>query len=280
MFLKFDEYQSKKLKIKSFLSRLTRLVNFSYFYTMDLPVYFISDIHLSLDLSKQEKNRQETLFEFLHHVEKTGGTLIINGDLFDFYFEYKNVIPKMYFNFYYEIMKIRESGIKVHYILGNHDYWVQDFITDQLFDKTYESDTAFELGNKNFYITHGDGYLSWDKGYRTLRSIIRSKLFISLYRMIHPSIGYAIANFISKKGSNYQHSEDYAKKISNEMAFHAKKRIESGYNYFISGHYHQAEERKINNGKMVILGDWLSFFTYAKFDGDNLKLHYWKNAKK
>ena len=247
---------------------------------MDLPIYFISDIHLSLDSSEQEKNRQKILFEFLHHVEKSGGTLVINGDLFDFYFEYKNVIPKMYFNFYYEIMKIRESGVKVHYILGNHDYWVQDFITDQLFDKTYDSDTTFELGDKNFYVTHGDGYLSWDKSYRILRLIIRSKLFIWLYRMIHPSIGYAIASFISKKGSNYQHSEIYSKKISDEMAFHAKNRIESGSDYFISGHYHQAEERKINNGKMIILGDWLSFFTYAKFDGENLKLHYWKNAKK
>ena len=101
---------------------------------MDLPVYFISDIHLMLKRTDSEVNREDILFKFLDHVRQTGGTLIINGDLFDFYFEYKDVIPKVYVPFYYQILKLRESGVKVHYVLGNHDYWVMDFINDTLFD--------------------------------------------------------------------------------------------------------------------------------------------------
>ena len=104
---------------------------------MDLPIYFISDIHLSLNLTDREKQRQKKLFDFFNEIKNTGGTLVINGDLFDFYFEYKNVIPKDFFEFYHEIMNARESGIEVHYVLGNHDFWVKDFITEQLFDKTY-----------------------------------------------------------------------------------------------------------------------------------------------
>ena len=111
---------------------------------MDLPIYFISDIHLMLNRTKQEAKREEILFSFFDHVRNSGGTLIINGDLFDFYFEYKDVIPKVYAPLYYQILKLRESGVKVHYILGNHDYWVMDFINDVLFDKVYDDDVKLK----------------------------------------------------------------------------------------------------------------------------------------
>ena len=91
-----------------------------------------------------------------------------------------------------------KNNITIHYVVGNHDYWVQDFITEVLFDKTYFSDTSFNSNGKKFYVTHGDGYLSWDRGYRLLRAIIRSRLFIWLYRWVHPNIGYAFGRWVSK----------------------------------------------------------------------------------
>ncbi len=244
---------------------------------MDLPVYFISDIHLMLERSESEVQRQDIVFRFLRHVKETGGTLIINGDLFDFYFEYKDVIPKVFMPFYHEILKLREAGIKVHYVLGNHDYWVQDFITDTLFDHTYFTDTEFMINGKRFFVTHGDGYLSWDRGYRILRGFIRSRLFTWSYRWIHPRIGYAFARWVSKKGEHYEHSDAYNNKIANEMSIHANHKFEAGFQYFVTGHYHQAKELTLNGGKLLILGDWLSFFSYAKFDGQDLKLHFWKD---
>lgn len=247
---------------------------------MDLPIYFISDIHLMLKRTKSEAKREEILFSFFDHVRKTGGTLIINGDLFDFYFEYKYVIPKVYSHFYYQILKLRESGVKVHYVLGNHDYWVMDFINDTLFDEVYDDDVKIKIGGKTFYITHGDGFLSWDKSYRALKSLIRSRLFIWFYRSLHPSIGYSFANWVSKKGEHYAHSDDYNKKILNEMRIQAKPYLDNGCDYFISGHYHQAKELDMKNGKLLILGDWLNFFSYAKFDGNDLKLCFWKKDEK
>ena len=185
---------------------------------MDLPIYFISDIHLMLKREESEIRRQNILFKFLDHVKETGGTLIINGDLFDFYFEYKDVIPKVFVPFYYQILNLRSAGIKVHYVLGNHDFWVQDFITETLFDKTYFTDTTFNVNGKKIYVTHGDGYLSWDRGYRLLKRIIRSRLFIWFYRWIHPNIGYAFGRWVSKKGEHYIHSDQYNERISNEMS--------------------------------------------------------------
>ena len=247
---------------------------------MDLPIYFISDIHLMLNRTKSEAKREEILFSFFDHVRKTGGTLIINGDLFDFYFEYKYVIPKVYSHFYYQILKLRESGVKVHYVLGNHDYWVMDFINDTLFDEVYDDDVKIKIGGKTFYITHGDGFLSWDKSYRALKRLIRSRLFIWFYRSLYPSIGYSFANWVSKKGEHYAHSDEYNKKILNEMRIQAKPYLDNGCDYFISGHYHQAKELDMKNGKLLILGDWLNFFSYAKFDGNDLKLCFWKKDEK
>ena len=247
---------------------------------MDLPIYFISDIHLMLNRTKQEAKREEILFSFFDHVRNSGGTLIINGDLFDFYFEYKDVIPKVYAPLYYQILKLRESGVKVHYILGNHDYWVMDFINDVLFDKVYDDDVKLKIGKKTFYITHGDGFLSWDKIYRALKKFIRSRLFIWFYRSLHPRIGYSFANWVSKKGEHYVHTKEYNKKILDEMKVQSKPFFDDGCDYFISGHYHQAKELDMKNGKLLILGDWLSFFSYGKFDGQDLKLHFWKKDEK
>ena len=247
---------------------------------MDLPIYFISDIHLMLNRTKQEAKREEILFSFFDHVRNSGGTLIINGDLFDFYFEYKDVIPKVYAPLYYQILKLRESGVKVHYILGNHDYWVMDFINDVLFDKVYDDDVKLKIGKKTFYITHGDGFLSWDNSYRALKKFIRSRLFIWFYRSLHPRIGYSFANWVSKKGEHYVHTKEYNKKILDEMKVQSKPFFDDGCDYFISGHYHQAKELDMKNGKLLILGDWLSFFSYGKFDGEDLRLHFWKKDEK
>ena len=233
-----------------------------------------------LNRTKQEAKREEILFSFFDHVRKSGGTLIINGDLFDFYFEYKDVIPKVYAPLYYQILKLRESGVKVHYILGNHDYWVMDFINDVLFDKVYDDDVKLKIGKKTFYITHGDGFLSWDKSYRALKKFIRSRLFIWFYRSLHPRIGYSFANWVSKKGEHYVHTKEYNKKILDEMKVQSKPFLDDGCDYFISGHYHQAKELDMKNGKLLILGDWLSFFSYGKFDGQDLKLHFWKKDEK
>ncbi|MBT3216638.1 MAG: UDP-2,3-diacylglucosamine diphosphatase [Candidatus Marinimicrobia bacterium] len=244
---------------------------------MDLPVYFISDIHLMLDKSEKEKIRREKLFTFLRQVRSTGGTLFIVGDIFDFYFEYRDVIPKSYFDFYHELYLVKQSGVDIHYMLGNHDFWVLDFITEEITTHTYFKDTSFNINGKTFYITHGDGHLSWDRGYRLLKSLIQSKAFIWLYRYLHPNIGYKFGKWISKKGKHYEHDDTYNRKILNDLKKFASKLTESGTDFIICGHYHQATITDIGPGKLVILGDWLSIFTYGLFDGNEFSLNTWKN---
>ncbi|MEE9190670.1 MAG: UDP-2,3-diacylglucosamine diphosphatase, partial [Candidatus Neomarinimicrobiota bacterium] len=161
---------------------------------MQLPVYFISDIHLMLKNTERENEKLARISSFFKHIQKTGGTLFIVGDLFDFYFEYPHVIPKVYFIFYSEVFALKQKGIEIHYILGNHDYWVSDFIQDTITNKTYFDDVQFELGGKKFYVTHGDGLLSRDKGYRIVKVILRNRFFIWCFRWLHPTFGYLFGN--------------------------------------------------------------------------------------
>jgi len=244
---------------------------------MQTPIFFISDIHLMLNRSPGNTERENQLLAFLDFVKAEGGTLFINGDLFDFYFEYRDVIPKVYFPLYHRLFDLKTAGVEVHYLVGNHDYWIQDFISGTLMTKAYLDDVSVEIDQKKFYITHGDGYLSWDRGYRVLKAVIRNPLFIWLYRWVHPRIGYAFARWISKKGEHYEHSDEYNLKIQNEMQIHAQEKIDNGYDYFITGHYHQAREVPVNGGKMLILGDWLNYFSYGYFDGEDLTLKFWGN---
>jgi|TARA_Y100000031_G_C8201489_1_gene376407 UDP-2,3-diacylglucosamine hydrolase len=242
---------------------------------MELPLYFISDLHLRLDPSDEEIQRQKRLFHFFRHIAKTKGTLFIVGDLFDFYFEYKDVIPKDYFQFYMEINRLKESGVNTHFILGNHDFWVMDFMKTTLMHKVHDVDLEFTVNEKNFLLTHGDGLLSWDWGYRILKKIIRSRLFVWCYRWLHPNLGYWIAKKISGDRKHYIHSDEYNDKVLNDLEVFAQDKIENGVDYILCGHYHQASEKLISSGKLLILGDWFTFDSYAVFDGENLVLKRW-----
>ncbi|MFQ6678254.1 MAG: UDP-2,3-diacylglucosamine diphosphatase [Fidelibacterota bacterium] len=244
---------------------------------MELPVYFISDIHLMLDNSEQEKERQQKLFRFFQKIAETHGSLFIVGDLFDFYFEYKHVIPKVYFPLYQKLYSLKQSGVEVHFITGNHDHWTLDFIEETLAYRVYKDDTTIELNGKKFYLTHGDGILSWDTGYRILKTVLRNKLFIWLYRWIHPTIGYGIAHAISARGHHYHHTQEYNNKVLSELKIFAETISADGFDYVIMGHYHQSTIENVNGGKLVVLGDWIQYFSYGIFDGNELEIKYWES---
>ncbi len=243
---------------------------------MRLPVYFISDIHLMLSPTRQGIERQQRLFRFFQQIVQTGGSLFIVGDLFNFYFEYPHLIPKMYFEFFSKLHQLKQQGIEIHYVLGNHDYWVLDFVTDTLTTKTYFNDTSFELAGKKFYVTHGDGIISWDKGYRLLKAIIRNPVFIWFYRWLHPTIGYNFAQWIANRGHQNTHPEAYNLRVQGELKTYALSHMMNGYDYVITGHYHQAVDLAVGGGRLVILGDWIHNNSYGYFDGQDFVLRQWE----
>ena len=239
---------------------------------MKTPVYFISDIHLKLDLNNDERERRKKLYHLLNQIQRTGGTCFFLGDLFDFYFEYPDLIPKCYLDFYDKAKQLRENGVQLHFLAGNHDYWVGAHIKNTVMDKVYLRDKKIEINGKKFYLTHGDGLLSWDHGYRLLKKIIRSRLFIWILRILHPSIAFKIASFITKSGKRNDYNADFNKDVRIELQNIAKKHFDNGFDFMISGHYHLGEMFSLKKGKLAILGDWFYRPSYVIFDGNDIKL--------
>lgn len=246
---------------------------------MKTPVYFISDIHLKLKLDNQEKQRRKKLFRLLDHILETGGTCFFVGDLFDFYFEYPDLIPKAFNDFYQKALELKSKKIDLYFLAGNHDYWVGDFIKEEIMDEVYLDDIEIVINNKRIFITHGDGLLSWDHGYRVLKKTIRSKTFTRLFTWLHPSIAYKLARFISRSGKHNTHDESFNKDVRRELKENASKRFDEGFDFMITGHYHLGELFNLDKGKLVVLGDWFFRPSYAIFDGEELVLKNWETLE-
>ena len=155
---------------------------------MKLPLYFISDNHFFLENNTLEANRRNKLFNLFNYIKKTGGTLIIGGDFFDFWLQSRTGPPNYYNDILEELEQLYLNNITIHYVMGNHDYWDLGFFKKKFGANVYKTDFLLKIGEKKILVTHGDGVLKHDYMYRFMRKIIRSKLFIFFVRLIPISI--------------------------------------------------------------------------------------------
>ncbi len=235
---------------------------------MKLPLYVVSDNHFLMNGTSGELQRRELLFRLFRHIGREGGTLIIGGDFFDFWFDYRHVIPKYYQDILAQLHVLGQSGVTIHYIAGNHDYW--DFgVLSAIPGLTFHrSDFSFQLDGKNILFTHGDGLLSWDHGYRWMKKIIRSRLCIRLFRLLHADWGCALAKFVSKTAERAAlvetPYEDVQKEIRNFARLTRKKK---NTDILLVGHYHYTGIEFEKDYTLIWLGDWLKHFTVTRYDG-------------
>ena len=231
---------------------------------MKNPIYIISDNHFSMNASNEKEiDRRNKLFQVFDKIKlKEQATLIIGGDFFDYWFEYENVIPNGYDSIIAALKDLVKNGIDIHYVLGNHDYWDFGYLKNEIGITTHKSD--FEIShNDKILITHGDGLLKNDYGYRIMKSIIRHPLFIKIYKMFPPSFTCKLANNISKVSSHYNHHpfDKHARLIKKDVLEFAQKKWLEGFDAVLVGHYHQTGIIEEENHKLIFLGDWLSKFT-------------------
>ena len=242
---------------------------------IQLPIYFISDNHFMMTTSYEENKRRVKLISLFKDIKKNKGTLIIGGDFFDFWFEYPNVIPKFYVDIIAELKKLNNAGISIHYVLGNHDYW--DFGSfNKLFGATvHKDDFNFNLDGQRIKVTHGDGILKNDYTYRFMRKLIRSKIFISLFSLIHPDLGCWIAKKISKTSKKMNNNP-----IDNNLKLELINTMVEKYPDFdkiFIGHYHQTGIGKISNQEFIFMGDWITKFTVSIINNNGSIQHSWNN---
>ncbi len=239
---------------------------------------FVSDIHLGIADTAAEKAR-ETIFEkFLDDIRGDLTHLYIVGDLFDFWYEYNHVIPKAYFGVLNRLMNLRNDGVEMHYLAGNHDFFLGRFFDEQLGITTWPDEYTFELAGKSFYLFHGDGLAKKDKGYRFLKRILRSKLNQRVFRWLHPDAGIPFARKVSGTSRGYTDTINEKRDETDYVEF-AEACFDKGFDYVMMGHRHNPLVHERGGCKYINLGDWLTYFSYAVFDGKDLKLEYYKTKK-
>jgi UDP-2,3-diacylglucosamine hydrolase len=232
--------------------------------------YFISDLHIGAEENSNETNRQKIILRFLQEIANDATHLCIVGDLFDFWFEYKYVIPKKYFRFIHQLKNMTDEGIEIHYLTGNHDFYLGSFLDESVDIKTWDHDCSLEFGGKKFYLFHGDGVAKKDVGYRILKRILRNRFNLKLYRWLHPDFGIPFARFVS--GSSRKYTNQINLRDESDYKDYAEKKFEEGYDYVLMGHRHNPLEHIVGDHKYINLGDWIDKYTYAIFDGKSLKL--------
>ncbi len=246
----------------------------------DKKIYFASDQHFGAPTKSLSKERETHFIEWLDHIEKDAAVLFLLGDLFDFWFEYKTVVPKGFVRILGKLASIADRGIPIHYFVGNHDLWMKDYFETELNILVYYKPKEFIFNSKTFFIAHGDGLGPNDNGYKRLKKLFTNPLAKILFHALHPDLGIRLGRYFSLKNKLISGDKDsvFLGEEKEWLALYAKRKLEEKHrDYFIFGHRHVPMQINLNmNSKYINLGDWISNYTYATFDGSFLELKKWK----
>ena len=241
-------------------------------------IYFISDFHLGVPTYEKSLERERRVVEWMDSIKHDAEELYLLGDVFDFWFEYKTVVPRGYVRLLGKIAELTDSGIPVHYFTGNHDMWTFDYLEKELNVKIYREPLEKIYNGKKFYIGHGDGLGPGDHGYKFIKKVFSSKICQWLFARLHPNFGIGIANYFSRKSRIATGNED-EKFLGEEkewLVIHSKELLEKEhYDFLIFGHRHLPLDVPINSSRYINLGDWIRYNSYGEFDGQTMKLKYY-----
>ncbi|MFW5793421.1 MAG: UDP-2,3-diacylglucosamine diphosphatase [Bacteroidota bacterium] len=249
---------------------------------MDIPksqkIYFFSDAHLGIPNYVDSLKREKLLVSCLDEVKTDAFEIYLLGDIFDFWFEYKTVVPKGYVRLLGKIAELTDSGIKVHYFTGNHDMWVFDYFKKELGVSIHRKPISETINGKKFFIGHGDGLGPGDKSYKRLKKIFSSRLCQKLFSYLHPGFGSGLAMFFSRRSRlvNGANDEIFLGEDKERLIQYCHYKLkDDNIDYFIFGHRHLPMDIEIKNGSRYInTGDWFNNFSYAVFDGNKVELKY------
>ena len=235
-------------------------------------VTFISDVHLGFGSRESDKRRERRLIALLGKVAQRTTHLIIVGDLFDFWFDYRRSIPKHHVRTLACLHNMVDAGIPITYLMGNHDFGHWRYFQEELGINVDKGDLDATIGSKRFYISHGDGKATNDGGYLFLRSILRNRAAQTFYRWLHPDLGIWLASGTSHGSREYTAAKDFGS--DDGLKNFATAKINEGYDVVVMGHRHRSAYERIGNGLYVNLGDWIgndpTYGVYTEADGMKL----------
>lgn len=237
--------------------------------TLRPPVYFLSDVHLGAALVPDARRQQSNLNDLFTRVAHDGRTLVLAGDIFDFWYEWAHVIPKQPFEVLCALRKLVVEGISVRYLAGNHDFRLRGFLEQTMGMHVHSDALAAEIGGQAVYIFHGDGVLPRDHGYRILKRVLRSPIAQRLFLWLHPDLGMGLARGTSKTSRAMDQSGPEDDK---HYLAYAQARFAEGFDAVVMGHTHRPVEHNEDGCSYVNLGDWITQYTYGLHDGRQMRL--------
>lgn len=238
-------------------------------------IYFASDVHLGLPDYEKSREREKLFVKWLSQVSKDAKEIYLMGDIFDFWFEYKKVVPRGFTRLLGKISEITDAGIPIHFFTGNHDLWIFDYLPNETGVILHKNPIEKSFNGKKFYLAHGDGLGPYDKGYKLLKIVFTSKTLQWLFARLHPNFALALAHSWSRSRRYIMiEADDFRGEEKEWLLLYAKDILKKQhFDYMIFGHRHIAINIEIGDKcRYINLGDWISKFTYGVFDGNTFEL--------
>lgn len=243
-------------------------------------IYFASDQHFGAPTPQESFPREQKFVAWLDEIKHDADILFLLGDLFDFWFEYKTVVPKGFVRVLGKLAELRDSGITIYFFTGNHDLWMEDYFETELTIPVYHRPQEFTFNNKVFLIGHGDGLGPGDKGYKRMKKVFTNPFSKWLFRWLHPDLGVKLAQYLSVKNKLISGDADikFLGEENEWLVLYSKRKLETKhYDYFVFGHRHLPMTITVGeNSTYINLGDWIGYFTYGVFDGEHFELKEYK----
>lgn len=243
-------------------------------------IYFLSDFHLGSPDYETSLAREKRIIRFLNEIKEDAAIIFILGDLFDFWFEYKKVVPKGYVRILGKLAELTDNGIIIYFFVGNHDMWMNGYFEKELNIEVFHDPKEFEFNGKKFLIGHGDGLGPGDHRYKMMKKVFRNKFSQALFGMLHPSAGIGLADYFSRKSraAAGKEEEHFLGEEKEWLIVFAKEELKKHHiDFFVFGHRHLPIEYKLNEESLYFnLGDWMRYNSYAVFDNGTVTLKYFE----
>jgi UDP-2,3-diacylglucosamine hydrolase len=236
-------------------------------------IYFLSDVHLGGSPEPAETVKRERLDALLNRVESEGAALYVLGDLFDFWFEYRTVVPSVGFGILSRLDGMARSGVPVHYLGGNHDFWLNEFLTRETAVVVLPDGAAVEAQGRQIRLYHGDGLGPGDTGYKMLKWVLRNRLAIRLFRWLHPDLGIPLGLRSSETSRN--HTTHRVVDVEALFEHVALPEFKEGADAVLMGHHHVPVHLNRDAGEFLILGDWFRQYTCVRLTEGRFQLLTW-----
>lgn len=241
----------------------------------DKKIYFLSDAHLGSVSHTDSRETERKLCRWLDAAKTDAKAIYLLGDIFDYWFEYRYVVPRGFTRFLGKLGELTDSGIEINFFIGNHDIWLTDYLQKECGVNVFRQPLVKDFNGKKFFLAHGDGLGDESVSFRFLRSVFHSRILRKAFSRIHPRWTIPLAHLWSNHSRINGGVADYRGEEHEHLVQFAKKQLKEApnINYFIFGHRHIMLDLPIStDARVIILGDWVRYFSYAVFDGKDVKL--------